>query len=53
MMEDESQLVDDAGIAPRLTIPAAKIVAIEHPSPVYNLEAGLQSFGPHPKFDKV
>jgi len=52
-MEDESQLVDDAGTAPRLTIPAAKIVAIEHPSPVYNLEAGLQSFGPHPKFDKL
>ncbi|KAH7033380.1 RNA polymerase III transcription factor IIIC subunit-domain-containing protein [Microdochium trichocladiopsis] len=52
-MEPESQLAEEPATAPRLAIPATNIVAIEHPSPVYNLEAGLQSFGPQPKFDKL
>ncbi|KAJ1329620.1 general transcription factor 3C polypeptide 5 (transcription factor C subunit 1) [Microdochium nivale] len=52
-MESEGLLADEPPNAPRLSIPPTTIVAIEHPSPVYNLEAGLRSFGPQPKFDKL
>ncbi|KXJ93250.1 RNA polymerase III transcription factor IIIC subunit-domain-containing protein [Microdochium bolleyi] len=51
-METEQQVAGEPLNAPRLPIPSTTIVAIEHPSPVYNLEAGLRSFGPAPKFDK-
>lgn len=39
--------------APTFDVPERKIVAVDHPYILLNLENGLQSFGPKPNFDKV
>lgn len=39
--------------APTFEVPSRKIVAVDHPCILLNLENGLQSFGPKPNFQKV
>ncbi|KAI0205257.1 hypothetical protein F4808DRAFT_278645 [Astrocystis sublimbata] len=39
--------------APIFDVPDRKIVAIDHPCIIYNLDKGLQSFGPNPEFRKL
>ncbi|KAI1819161.1 hypothetical protein F4861DRAFT_528025 [Xylaria intraflava] len=39
--------------APTFEVPERKIVAIDHPCILLNLEKGLQSFGPKPNFQKL
>ncbi|KAI1117261.1 hypothetical protein F5Y14DRAFT_403762 [Nemania sp. NC0429] len=39
--------------APTFDVPERKIVAVDHPYILLNLEKGLQSFGPKPNFDKL
>ncbi|KAI8625195.1 hypothetical protein F5Y19DRAFT_451359 [Xylariaceae sp. FL1651] len=39
--------------APTFEVPKRKIVAIEHPCILLNLENGLKSFGPKPNFEKL
>ncbi|KAI1771854.1 hypothetical protein F4818DRAFT_192179 [Hypoxylon cercidicola] len=43
---------DDTG-APVFDVPDRKIVAIEHPCVVMNLDKGLSTFGPEPDFQKL
>jgi hypothetical protein len=38
---------------PTLEVPERKIVAVDHPCMLLNLENGLKSFGPKPEFQKV
>lgn len=48
--------VSDTGApmsAPTFEVPKRKIIAVEHPCIVLNLENGLRSFGPRPDFHKV
>ncbi|KAI1818108.1 hypothetical protein GGS20DRAFT_529777 [Poronia punctata] len=39
--------------APTLEVPERKIVAVDHPCILLNLENGLKSFGPKPNFQKL
>ena len=39
--------------APIFDVPERKVVAVDHPCIVINLEKGLRSFGPKPNFSKV
>lgn len=39
--------------APTFEVPKRKIVAVDHPCIVLNLENGLRSFGSKPNFQKV
>ncbi|KAI1414310.1 hypothetical protein F5Y13DRAFT_19548 [Hypoxylon sp. FL1857] len=45
--------VDYPSGAPSFDVPQRKIVAIEHPCVVLNLEKGLATFGPDPDFQKL
>ncbi|KAH8166659.1 hypothetical protein CIB48_g1538 [Xylaria polymorpha] len=48
--------VSDTGApmsAPTFEVPKRKIIAVEHPCIVLNLENGLRSFGPRPDFHKL
>lgn len=40
-------------IAPVYEVSQRKVVAIEHPCIIKNLDRGIKSFGPNPKFQKV
>lgn len=44
---------NDQADAPIFEIPDRKIVAIEHPAVVVNLDKGLATFGPDPDFQKL
>ncbi|KAI1768684.1 hypothetical protein GGR53DRAFT_347332 [Hypoxylon sp. FL1150] len=44
---------NDQADAPVFEIPDRKIVAIEHPAVVVNLDKGLATFGPDPDFQKL
>lgn len=48
-LDDEN---DQTG-APIFDVPDRKMVAIEHPCVVINLDKGLATFGPEPDFQKV
>ncbi|KAI1367454.1 hypothetical protein F5Y08DRAFT_298556 [Xylaria arbuscula] len=39
--------------APTFDVPERKVVAVDHPCIVINLEKGLRSFGPKPNFSKL
>ncbi|RYP11770.1 hypothetical protein DL765_007612 [Monosporascus sp. GIB2] len=41
---------ESASVAPTFDLPSRKIVAIEHPCIVQNLDKGLDTFGPRPDF---
>ncbi len=43
----------DTNGAPILEVPHRKIVAIEHPCVILNLDKGLATFGQEPDFQKV
>ncbi|KAI1310158.1 RNA polymerase III transcription factor IIIC subunit-domain-containing protein [Xylaria venustula] len=48
--------VSDTGApmsAPTFEVPERKIIAVDHPCIVVNLENGLRSFGPKPNFQKL
>lgn len=45
--------LDTPASAPVFDVPERKIVAVDHPCTLLNLDAGLQSFGPKPNFRKV
>ncbi|KAI0408052.1 hypothetical protein F4802DRAFT_447554 [Xylaria palmicola] len=48
--------VSDTGLpgsAPTFDVPERKIVAVDHPCILRNLENGLRSFGPRPNFQKL
>jgi len=40
-------------IAPVYEVSQRKVVAIEHPCIIKNLDRGIKSFGPNPKFQNV
>lgn len=50
---DEVDDADDSAGAPIFEVPPRKIVAIEHPCVILNLDKGLATFGPDPDFQKV
>ena len=50
---DTQDDVDESEGAPILDIPQRKIIAIEHPCVLINLDKGLDTFGMDPDFQKV
>ncbi|KAK5631167.1 hypothetical protein RRF57_006882 [Xylaria bambusicola] len=44
---------DASRSAPTFEVPERKVVAVDHPCIVVNLEKGLRSFGPRPNFRKL
>ncbi|RYO98275.1 hypothetical protein DL764_007141 [Monosporascus ibericus] len=44
---------ESAPAAPTLDLPSRKIVAIEHPCIIQNIDKGLDTFGPQPNFRSV
>ncbi|KAI1654887.1 hypothetical protein F4813DRAFT_368800 [Daldinia decipiens] len=52
-VDDEVDDADDSAGAPIFEVPPRKIVAIEHPCVILNLDKGLATFGPDPDFQKL
>ncbi|KAI0376549.1 hypothetical protein F5Y04DRAFT_209826 [Hypomontagnella monticulosa] len=51
--EGDEEFEDEPLGAPIFEVPQRKIVAIEHPSVIVNLDKGLATFGPEPDFQKL